>query len=304
MVLVSVLVFFLFVQRFSFVVFSVGFLLLLFYLISCWRYQKPKTGSTDDFLVTEISAEKSVKTTAVETTTSKLPLELPSRRRRLLIFTTLVFFLFAANNIAEFAYIFLDPFLQSLKSNPNLVISAGQAAEVSALYGTAYTIGRAASIPLALVLSPANLLLFHYTLGLLGSVGMFFSTTSSSLLFIQLNTALVAFALSALSSLFSYISRYSVVDDRANALYSVALMTPSIFTPLLMGHFLEQWPPILLVFELVTLVIAALIYLVIRFAVLRGVKEVGGGGGDDGQEKKSKVQESEEKSKELESALF
>ena len=299
MVLVNVLVFFVFVQKFNFVVFLVGFLLFLFYLISCWRYQKPKTGSTDDFLVTEISAEKSVKTTAVETTTtSKLPLELPGRRSRLLVFTTLVFFLFAANNIAEFAYIFLDPFLQSLKSNPNLVISAGQAAEVSALYGTAYTIGRAASIPLALVLSPANLLLLHYTLGLLGSVGMFFSTTSSSLLLIQLNTALVAFALSALSSLFSYISRYSVVDDRANALYSVALMTPSIFTPLLMGHFLEQWPPILLVFELVTLVIAALIYLVIRFAVLRGVKEVGGG-----DEEKSKVQDGEKRRKELEGTL-
>lgn len=181
--------------------------------------------------------------------------------------------------MAEFAYIFLDPFLQSLKSTTSgqgLLITAGEAAGASALYGTAYTVGRAVSIPLSLILSPGNLLLLHYTLGFLGNVGMFFST-SHSLLLVQLNTAFIAYAYSALMpAMFAFISQYSSVDDRTNAIYSVALQAPSIFTPFLIGHFLELWPLVLLVLEVTTVGVASTIFLVIRFGILRGVKVSGG----------------------------
>lgn len=248
---------------------------MLLYISGYWRYhhhtQKPET-------TLEKKTENKTSTTTKkeeDETSPKLPLEAQGRRTHLLLFTAFIFLLFACNNVAEFAYIFLDPFLQSLKSGTSggegLIISAGQAAQASALYGTAYTVGRGVSIPLSLALSPGNLLLLHYALGLLGNVGMFFSTSYSFLL-VQLNTALVAYAFSALMpALFAFASRYSRVDDRRNALYSVALQAPSIFTPFLIGHFLQDWPLVLLVLEVSAVALAFMVYLVVRFVILRRV---------------------------------
>src|SRR5699024_2067510 len=114
----------------------------------------------------------------------------------------------------------------------------------------------------------ANLLLVHYTLILAGLTAFLF-TTQIGLLWIQLNAVLIGYGFSAtIPAIFTYVNVHSDIVDHRNALYSIALHTPSIFTPLLIGPYIDQLPAILLYLDLTVVTIAFLIFLVVRFKIV------------------------------------
>ena len=134
-------------------------------------------------------------------------LESPESRNSLRLFLILIIITFALNNLAEITYLsFQDTFLQSL---PDVHITAGQAAEVGSITATSYTVGRAASILVSMILSPGNVLTIHYGLGMIGFAGLLW-TTRTSAIWIKVNSGLIGYALSAIMpASYAFINSYS-----------------------------------------------------------------------------------------------
>lgn len=235
--------------------FLVGLMELILYLSVCFRYH----NSTD-------SAESSE--SSPESTSSSVKLfESPHNRTQLLFFLTSLIIIFAGNNTAEMAYMnFQETFLQSLDS---FKVTASEAAAIGSITATSYTVGRGVNILVSMVLSAGNLLLIHYTLALTAFLGLLF-TTQSSLMLVRINSALIGYSFSAIMpAMFAYINLYSNVDDRRNAMFNLALCLPSIFTPLIIGHYIEAIPSILIYIALPLLIASACNFLLVRFWLVK-----------------------------------
>lgn len=201
-------------------------------------------------------------------------LERPENRLQLRIFIVLIALTFACNNLAEIAYFsFQDTFLQALKARATGVkISAAEAAVIGSITATAYTAGRGVNILVSMVLSAGQLLLLHYTLVLTAFGGLFFSTHKSATA-IKINSALVGYAFSAIMpAMFAFINRYAVVNNRRNAIFTIAFTVPSIFTPLLIGNLIETVPEVLLYLDGSVYFAALFLFLLVKFFLIKNAK--------------------------------
>lgn len=263
--------------------FSVGIAYLLLFITTFTRYRKPCKPETVKKVVERepdhnenisLPSEIELKTPTTEKEEVKL-LERPENRTQLRLFIILIVGIFACNNLVEVAYFsFQDTFLQALKSGSGLKITASEAAVIGSITATSYTAGRGVNILVSMVLSAGRLLLLHYGLALAAISTLFYTTSqSTTTLPIKLNCALLGYAFSAIMpAMFAFIDRYAVVNDRRNALFTVALTVPSIFTPLLIGNLIETVPQVLIYIDGSVLGVALFLFLGVRYVLIRKCK--------------------------------
>lgn len=255
---------------------AIAFLALFFAYFTRYRRPTPRTAP-EETSSTKIDSENenNNKGEGEEEEEVRL-LERPENRTYLHIFLCLVVAIFACNNLAEVAYFsFQDTFLQALKGSGTVRISASEAAIIGSITATAYTTGRGVNILVSMILSSGQLLLLHYVLSVAGMGALFWSTSQSleETLLIKVNAAFIGYAFSAIMpAMFAFIDRFAVVNDRRNALFTVALTVPSIFTPLLIGNLIERVPEVMMYLDGSVLLTAMFLFLGVRFVLLRRCK--------------------------------
>lgn len=201
-------------------------------------------------------------------------LDRPENSLLLRLFIVFISCAFACNILAEVAYMsFQETFFQALKvRSSGVLISASEAAVVASITATAFTAARGLNIFVSMILSAGRLLLLHYLIVLTAVVGFFF-TTHSSATAIKINSAIIGYGFSAIMpSMFAFIDRYAVVNDRRNAIFTVSFTLPNIFTPLLIGNLIESVPEVLLYLDGSVYFTALLIFLAVKLILIRKAK--------------------------------
>lgn len=169
---------------------------------------------------------------------------------------------------------FQDTFLQTLKIRATGVkILASEAAVIGSITATAFTAGRGVNIFVSMILSAGQMILLHYVL-ILTAIGGLFFTTHTSATAIKINSVLLGYGISALMpAMFAFVERYAVVNNRRNAIFTVAFTSPSIFTPLLIGNLIESVPEVLLYLDGSVYFLAMSIFIVVKFVLIRLAKQ-------------------------------
>lgn len=240
--------------------FLVGLLLFLLYLLPSTRYSKDNLSASIDDDDENVHRKESVKSSRL--------LDCPSNRRGRLLFSGLVMGLLAFYNLAEANHLnFQTPYYQSL-SGPN--ISASKAAEIASFTATSYTVGRGFSALTASCLSSAFLILAHLTLALSSFVALLVWVQTTTVTLISINSVLIGLAFSAIMpAIFSYVNTVLTVDDRRNAAFFITLSLPSVFSPFLLGPYLQTFPSVLLYLDLGSLSLAFLFFALAHLLVLK-----------------------------------
>lgn len=162
-------------------------------------------------------------------------------------------------NLAEANHLnFQTPYYQSL-TGPN--ISASTAAEIASMTATAYTAGRGLSVLTASWLPSVALISGHLTLALASFLALLWVQHGTSVTLISVNSVAIGLAFSAvMPAVFSYVNAYLTVDDRRNAAFFITLSLPSVFSPFLLGPYLQSVPSVLLYLDLGSLSLAFLFF--------------------------------------------
>ena len=233
---------------------SVGLLLFLLYLLPSTRYSKTNTSTEDH----EDDLDLRLRTKPSSTINNRL-LDSPNHSRPRLLFSLFVMAVLAFYNLAEANHLnFQTPYYQSL-TGPN--ISASTAAEIASMTATAYTAGRGLSVLTASWLPSVALISGHLTLALASFLALLWVQHGTSVTLISVNSVAIGLAFSAvMPAVFSYVNAYLTVDDRRNAAFFITLSLPSVFSPFLLGPYLQSVPSVLLYLDLGSLSLAFLFF--------------------------------------------
>lgn len=239
------------VATFLHLFFSVGFIFLLTYLLKSTRYVKAATVASKD--------DKSA-------ADSKL-LDRSEHNFARAIFKIAFIVIFIFFSVCELGHIsFQNTYFQLL---PGMNISAQEAAEIASITAVTYTFGRAVSVFISGLLSSAAILNVHFTLCLLG-FGTFFWSATQSRIWLWVNSAVAGYALSPIrSSMFAYVNAYTTADDRLNAFLFISICIGSVFSPLIIGPYIETMPSILIYLDLVSVGVALCTFIAVQALVRR-----------------------------------
>lgn len=234
---------------------SVGLLLFLLYLLPSTRYSKTNTSTKDH---EDEDLDLRLRTKPSSTINNRL-LDSPNHSRPRLLFSLFVMAVLAFYNLAEANHLnFQTPYYQSL-TGPN--ISASTAAEIASMTATAYTAGRGLSVLTASWLPSVALISGHLTLALASFLALLWVQHGTSVTLISVNSVAIGLAFSAvMPAVFSYVNAYLTVDDRRNAAFFITLSLPSVFSPFLLGPYLQSVPSVLLYLDLGSLSLAFLFF--------------------------------------------
>lgn len=230
---------------------SVGLIFLLTYLVKATRYVKKTTDANKD--VKTVADSKVLDTT-----------ENSSARA---IFKLAFIVIFTFFSVCELGHIsFQNTYFQLL---PDLNITAQEAAEIASITAVTYTVGRAVSVPISGLLSSGTILNAHFAFCLIG-FGAFFWSATQNRLWLSINSAVAGYALSPIrSSMFAYVNAYTTADDRLNAFLFISICIGSVFSPLIIGPYIEAMPSILIYLDIVSIGVALATFIAVQALVSR-----------------------------------
>ncbi|KAI7688453.1 hypothetical protein SSS_08175 [Sarcoptes scabiei] len=240
--------------------------IVLFILFVANRYQRPKSRIENSFEQSS-SDSRIINTTINSDETIQANLVDPNyhgrisktyRRSKLLLIALFL----GVYDAAEIGYFYYSPTMfQFFEIQPK--IQAVDAAHLLAILSASYTFGRFFTAFIALKLKPDLILSYHLTIIIIAQIGLFLGRHNQMIIF--LSTMIQGFGFSAMwPTIISFTEYHMKLTDRISSLlfFFAGLMT--IFTPMIIGPFLETWPLVLFLFEATYLTISVLLFVAIK----------------------------------------
>ncbi|UXI14491.1 uncharacterized protein NH340_JMT00434 [Sarcoptes scabiei] len=240
--------------------------IVLFILFVSNRYQRPKSriensfeqSSSDSRIIdTTINSDETIQENLVDQNYHGR-ISKTYRRSKLLLIALFL----GVYDAAEIGYFYYSPTMfQFFEIQPK--IQAVDAAHLLAILSASYTFGRFFTAFIALKLKPDLILSYHLTIIIIAQIGLFLGRHNQMIIF--LSTMIQGFGFSAMwPTIISFTEYHMKLTDRISSLlfFFAGLMT--IFTPMIIGPFLETWPLVLFLFEATYLTISVLLFVAIK----------------------------------------
>lgn len=182
--------------------------------------------------------------------------------RRMKILAMAIFL--GAYDAAEIGYFFFAP---TAFQYMEIKMEASETAKMSSILSGAYTFGRLFSAVVSLKLAPDYIIMYHFVIIAFAQVFLFLVRHNQTLIFV--GTALLGFGFSAMwPAILGFTQRHLRLSNKAGSVLFFSAGVMSLFTPLIVGHFINTYPLVLFLFELIYLAVAVLCYAVIKFILL------------------------------------
>lgn len=181
------------------------------------------------------------------------------------IFVAIMTLAFGTFNLCDIGYLtFMNTYMQKLDT---ISIDAVRASEIDSITATAYTVGRLINILVTRRLPIIYVLVGHYLLSFIGIVAMFWTRYHEVLLI--LNSIVIGYAFSAtIPAMFTYVDSMVSVNEGNSSFFFVALSAPSVFTPIIVGGYVDTYPLVLVWLLLSSTSATIILFLAIQILVL------------------------------------
>lgn len=158
------------------------------------------------------------------------------------VFVAMMTLSFGTFNLCDIGYLtFMNTYMQKLDT---ITIDATRASEIDSITATAYTVGRLVNVLVTRRLPITYVLVGHYLLSFVGIVAMFWTSHNEVLLI--LNSIVLGYAFSAtIPAMFTYVDSMVSVNEGNSSFFFVALSAPSVFTPIIVGGYVDTYPLVL-----------------------------------------------------------
>ncbi|CAG2172181.1 unnamed protein product, partial [Oppiella nova] len=145
-----------------------------------------------------------------------------------------------------------------------LRLSASESAEIFSIMASSFTIGRCVSAFIAIRLKPKVMISYHFIVIGVALTVLYFGQTSERL--IWFGNVIIGFGFSAVfPAIFAFAEQYIKVNDKISTVLVFSSASLALFTPFILGPFLENNAFILIEYEIVFFTASVLLFVVILF---------------------------------------
>ncbi|XP_054163819.1 major facilitator superfamily domain-containing protein 4B-like [Oppia nitens] len=239
--------------------------LLIMFFIKRYEYSKPnevpKESTSANYGIDNFDNYGSNSYAAEETTNIIEVSDSYKRDRRLNIVLIAIFLAtYTTVELAHFGY--SSTYYQFI----SIRLSASESAEIFSIMASSFTIGRCISAFIAIKLKPKVMIAYHFIVIAVGLTTLYFG--QSSVKFIWLGNVIIGFGFSAVfPAIFAFAEQYIKVNDTISTILIFSSASLTLFTPFILGPFLENSSFILLEFEIVFFSASVLLFVVILFVI-------------------------------------
>ncbi len=186
---------------------------------------------------------------------------------RVLIITLVSIFL-AFYFVSELVYLqFSATYFQYIP----LKLTASKSAEIVSAMALTYTIGRGISVFIAIKIRPQHMIAYHFLILIISIVILFSAQNSITILWFGSLTLSFGFS-SIFPSIFSFISQYLIITDRIGTTLIFSSSVLNLFTPFILGTYIEKYSVIFVVSMLLNLTISIAIFVIILYIIRKTEK--------------------------------
>lgn len=174
----------------------------------------------------------------------------------------------ATYNTSEATFLQFD---STYYQNSPLGLTASKAAEFISSKATSYTIGRGISVFIAIKVKPQYMIAYHLMISIMGIIVLIFAQNSTTFLWIA--NVMIGFGFSAMfPAIFAFIRQYIEMTDRIGTILTFSGGFFNLFSPFILGAFIEKFSVIFIIFELTYLLICSLLFCVILYVINNSLK--------------------------------
>lgn len=204
-----------------------------------------------------------VVTTDSPRTISETPdrLHIPLRPLKLLLMALCL----ATYDAAEIAYFYFSPTMFQFMTD-GVAMSAEDAAHVLSVLSAAYTAGRLVTAFVAIKLKPDVIISYHFLIIIAGHLVLLMGRHQVQ--YIYVGTVILGFGFSAMwPAILAFTDRYLALTNRVGSLLFFFAGVISLFTPFIIGRFLQATPLILFAFEGAYITTSLALFIVLRLLI-------------------------------------
>eukprot|EP00094_Tigriopus_californicus_P012016 TCALIF_11610-PA protein Name:"Similar to naglt1 Sodium-dependent glucose transporter 1 (Danio rerio)" AED:0.75 eAED:0.77 QI:0/0.66/0.5/1/1/1/4/0/399 len=155
----------------------------------------------------------------------------------------------------------LANFLTTFAVECQLQLSKTQGAELTAIYWGAFAVMRLAAIFAAIRLDPKHVMGFSFICSLVGGVALSI-WAEHSFLALQIGTGILGVGMASVYATgILWLEGYVLITGRLGCLFPIAASIGPDTYPILVGHFIEDWPMLLMHLMLATMVGCILLFM-------------------------------------------
>ncbi|KAI2805923.1 hypothetical protein BLOT_004933 [Blomia tropicalis] len=160
---------------------------------------------------------------------------------------------------AEIGYFFFSPSMFQYSK----VLSAEEGAHVLSVLSAAYTIGRLVTAFISIKIRPDVIISYHFVIVIIAQSILFFGHDSPPLIYV--GTVILGYGFSAMwPAILAFTDRYFRLSNRVGSLLFFFAGVFSLFTPFIVGPFLESNPLVLYAFEGFYILVSIILFIILR----------------------------------------
>ncbi|KAH9395173.1 hypothetical protein TYRP_020929 [Tyrophagus putrescentiae] len=188
-------------------------------------------------------------------------LHVPLRPLKLLLMALCL----ATYDAAEIAYFYFSPTMYQFMTD-GVRMTAEEAAHVLSVLSAAYTVGRLVTAFVAIKLKPDVIISYHFLIIIAGHLVLYTGRHQTE--YIYAGTVVLGFGFSAMwPAILAFTDRYLALTNRVGSLLFFFAGVVSLFTPFIIGRFLQDTPLILFAFEGVYILAALVLFILLRLLI-------------------------------------